>query len=273
MVLSALRGVSLAACISAFGALLFTTLILRARSVPPRLYWLTLVSTLGAIVLTLAWLLMQADAMADADTLADSLAAVPVVAFDTAFGHVILARLALLIATLVLLIARRLVPAVLTSAVAVVLQTGIAHAYARMATDGPVLLMSEILHLLAAGAWLGALVPLAISLPPGPPAARQLLRAFSPLGLACVLVIAGTGLVQAGMLVGRFDQLTGSEYGHLALVKLAIFAVLLVVACLNRFVLLEQPQMLRVSLAVEIALGSLVILTASRLASTEPSAP
>ena len=73
------------------------------------------------------------------------------------------------------------------------------------------IVVSEFLHLLAAGLWLGALLPLWISLAccPRRPAAPVCER-FSPIGLACVLVLAGTGFAQALELIGSLPALFGT---------------------------------------------------------------
>lgn len=275
-----MRGTSLAACMSAFGALVFAALILpapellRAPELPRALRRLIIGSLCAALLLNLTWLALQTIAMADADTIEDALAALPVVAFDTSFGHVILGRVALLVATLLLLRLRTLVPALLTSAASVVLQAGVAHATARFATDGPALLISETLHLSAAGAWLGSLLPLAITVSALPsPAVARICRAFSPLGMACVLVIAGTGLLQGAELVGGIGHLTDTRYGRLALLKLMCFFALLVVASMNRFVLAAHPRALKVNLSMEILLGVVVVGVAAQLASTAPVTP
>jgi mono/diheme cytochrome c family protein len=95
-----------------------------------------------------------------------------------------------------------------------------------------------------------------------------------------VLLIACTAIVQAWQLIGSLGALFGTEYGRTALLKLALFLALLVLAVINRFVLTErlhnaaQPvtvRLLRVSLAVETVLGTLVILVAAFLASGTPA--
>ncbi len=97
------------------------------------------------------------------------------------------------------------------------------------------------MHLLAAGAWLGGLLPLfiAVGMLPREDAAVAC-RSFTPIGLAAVLLLAGTAVVQVTALMGGLPGLLGTEYGHVALIKLALFLVLLVLAGLNRFVFTEH---------------------------------
>ena len=106
---------------------------------------------------------------------------------------------------------------------------------------GAELIGSELLHLLAAGAWLGGLLPLFIAVGVLPiEAAGSACRNFTPIGLASVLLLAGTAVVQVTALMGGLPGLLGTEYGHVALVKLGLFLMLLFLAALNRFVFTER---------------------------------
>ena len=103
---------------------------------------------------------------------------------------------------------------------------------------------------------------------------------FTPLGLACVALLAGTGLLQARELIGGLAGLVGTAYGLTALVKIGLFGALLALACANRFVFTERleagdpgraQRRLIASIAVETALGLAVVIAAGRLASLAPS--
>lgn len=101
----------------------------------------------------------------------------------------------------------------------------------------------DILHLLAAGAWLGALVAFArmtmldtlqseesISL-----LARAVNR-FESVGALIVVVITVTGIVNYLFIVGpKLDAVLLSTYGTLLIIKVVLFAGMLVLAALNRF--------------------------------------
>ena len=98
---------------------------------------------------------------------------------------------------------------------------------------------ADILHLLAAGGWLGALIPLIFVLrqarrPDWPPIARQATLRFSTLGLVTVATLIATGLVNSWYLIGNLPALVGTPYGQLLLVKLALFAAMLSLAAVNR---------------------------------------
>lgn len=143
---------------------------------------------------------------------------------------------------------------------ALAMQGGMGHAGATGGTAGASLLLLEALHLLAAGAWLGGLLPLFLlvgSLPPQPASVAS--QSFSTVGLIAVLLIAGTALAQSWQWIGNLGGLFGTRYGHIALLKLGLFFTLLAFAGVNRFALTERlrvigdaasRRLLRVSIAV-----------------------
>jgi putative copper export protein len=268
IVLIGLRGLSLASVLAAFGCSVFAFVI------GPDTIRLRRFSLLAALGLTLIWLICASAAMANAEDLAQALAALPIVTLDTQFGRLGLARLAALLVAIAL---DRQGPSttLFATALALALQPAMGHAGATGGTQGNALLISETIHLLAAGAWLGGLLPLLIHLSRLPPtAASRLSRAFFPLGLSCVLLLAGTGFLQAIILVDNFSALTASDYGQMITVKLVLFAMLLLLAIANRFIFTDRLQtgrfLLLGSVALETGLGLAVILAASRLASLPP---
>jgi putative copper export protein len=103
-------------------------------------------------------------------------------------------------------------------------------------------LPADILHLLAAGAWLGALLPLVILLaqarrdssPEAVAVARVATQRFSVLGLSCVGTLLVTGVVNTWFLSGSVPALLGTLYGQLLLVKITLFAAMIVVAGVNQ---------------------------------------
>ena len=103
-------------------------------------------------------------------------------------------------------------------------------------------LPADILHLLAAGAWLGALLPLVILLAQarrdGSTQAVAVARAatlrFSVLGMSSVGTLLVTGVVNTWFLSGSVPALLGTLYGQLLLVKIALFMAMIAVASLNQ---------------------------------------
>lgn len=101
----------------------------------------------------------------------------------------------------------------------------------------------DILHLLVAGAWLGALVAFAlmakITALQTEARIRLLARAvsrFEVIGAVIVVVITVTGVVNYLFIVGpKLDEVFLSTYGVLLFIKVVLFAGMLVLAALNRF--------------------------------------
>ena len=120
------------------------------------------------------------------------------------------------------------------------------HAAATPGVDRYIHLGADVAHLLAAGAWLGSLPPLALMLVraarAGTPAmsivAARTTQQFSRVGLVCVGLLLLTGSVNAWYLVGTPAAAFGTRYGQLLLLKLALFALMLVLAASNRLRLL-----------------------------------
>jgi copper resistance protein D len=112
--------------------------------------------------------------------------------------------------------------------IAVLLQAGHSHA---LAMHQGLLLLSQCLHLLAAGAWLGGLLPLLLFVRKAPRNGSAIAaQRFSILGITCVVALVSTAAFQ---LAGGLSGLLGTAYGWVALFKLILFALLLAFAALN----------------------------------------
>jgi len=115
------------------------------------------------------------------------------------------------------------------------------HGGATPGAPGNLHLAADLLHLLAAGAWVGALIPLALLLAeirqrgdPGTPAvARQAVMRFSLLAATSVIVLFSAGLVNTWFLAGSAPALIGTQYGQLLLAKIAIFLTMVVFGAVN----------------------------------------
>ncbi len=109
-------------------------------------------------------------------------------------------------------------------------------------------LPSDVLHLLASGGWLGALLPLVLFLaqasrdnfPPMVEAACTATRRFSVLGITCVGTLIVTGVVNTWFLAGSVPALLGTLYGQLLLLKIALFAMMIILASVNQRRLLPR---------------------------------
>jgi putative copper export protein/mono/diheme cytochrome c family protein len=284
ILVAVLRGVHLAALISLFGTLLFLATVLPSvggdvSATRVALQRLARTSAVSCMVVGGLWLTMETAAIADADSVMMTLHALPVVMLRTQFGHWLLVRGVLLLATLVAM-RRGSTIAIFLAGAALTVQPLLGHAGAIGGSLGIGLMTSEALHMLAAGAWLGGLLPLYIAI--GTLRDEQAAVAcnnFTPIGLSAVLVLAGTALVQTAEFMGGMPGLFGTAYGHIALVKLGAFVVLLALAALNRFVFthrmieaisINDRRHMRYSVATEAIIGTLVVITAGLLASQTP---
>jgi putative copper resistance protein D len=106
----------------------------------------------------------------------------------------------------------------------------------------------DALHVLGAGIWVGGLVPLALLLRAAStdagadarPYAVLAARGFSRAALVVILLLLITGTALAITHVGSIAGLVGTSYGRLLLAKLALLVLILVLAALNRSVLLGR---------------------------------
>jgi putative copper export protein/mono/diheme cytochrome c family protein len=286
-VMAMMRGLHLAAMLSLLGTVGFLAWMLPGGSVEllrrrlVRLWW---VSGVIALLAGAGWFALQAAAIADAGRVADVVGALPVVAWHTRYGNILMVRLGLLVGATVLAVRPGVWGRYLALCLAVAalgLQGLIGHAGAAGGAVGDGLVASESLHLLAAGIWLGALLPLWFSLRVLPPVqAAAVCERFSPIGLACVLVLAGTGFAQGLALIGGLPALLGTPYGHVALLKIVLFLVALALAALNRLWLTDRVAAgragarseLAVSICVEVCLGLAIVTAAAFMASSQPAA-
>jgi len=151
---------------------------------------------------------------------------------------------------------------------------------------------TDTVHVLAAGAWVGGLLPLALLLrragraegADARPLAVLAARRFSRLALACVLALVASGSVIAWAQVGSVAGLVGTAYGRLLLGKLALLAPILALAALNRrrhlpalggeALRVGRPAMRRLArfVAGEAALALAVLGLAATMGFTPPAA-
>jgi copper resistance protein D len=147
---------------------------------------------------------------------------------------------------------------------------------------------ADALHLVAAAVWLGALGPLLwllVTKDGGAYAARRL-SGFHAVGLAAVLTLIATGLINSFFLVGDPLAFLTTRYGQMLALKLALFAAMIWLAARNR--LSHTPALmhaisegadpgtasarLRRSIGGELALGIIVLAIVAMLGAIEPAA-
>jgi putative copper resistance protein D len=153
-------------------------------------------------------------------------------------------------------------------------------------------LSGDIVHLLAASTWLGALALLLALVWPGVQVtleraeiAHVALAGFSQTGTVAVALIVLTGVANTAFTVdtAALPTLGASAYGRLLLAKLVLFATMLGCAALNRYGLTPalhasiargelRPSLfgLRRSIAIETALALAVLALVGWLGMLEP---
>ena len=168
----------------------------------------------------------------------------------TGFGRVWLVRLVALGALLLWAASRSGRPnrwhadAVLSAALLVSL-AWVGHAGAGEGANAFAGMFAYGCHVLAAGAWLGGLLPLSFALAnalAGGDRERLCvsLERFSRLGQAAVALILASGIVSAGLNMQGFADLGRTPYGRVLLGKIALFAVLIAIAAANRWIFLRR---------------------------------
>jgi copper resistance protein D len=303
-----IRAIHFAATISTTGTIFFRVFVAEpafhaaaegeltstARS---RLAWLEWGSLAVALASGAAWLLFLAALMVEmswAEAISEG--HVQMVLADTDFGHAWNLRLllgALLGACLFLRRPGR-VARLIECVLAACFTAGLAwagHAAGTPGALGAVHLASDGLHLVAASAWVGALVPLAYLLgaacrcidADSVRIARQAVTRFSMLGAVSVSTLLATGIVNSWMLLGSLSALIETVYGRWLLAKVALFLVMLVIAAVNRQRLTPQlmdrtnaavsrtaMRRIRNNSLIEAMLGAVVIIIVGLLGTISP---
>jgi putative copper resistance protein D len=272
-----------------------------AAIVRRRLQWLAWIGLALAVLSGAAWLVPTAAAMSGQPPAAVfSQDVLPTVLLQTVFGRDWLARFVLacvLAAAFVPLLAPQRRPSpwikaiVAISAAALVGSLAWAgHAIGGQGIEGIIHPAADALHLIAAAAWVGALVPLALLLQKAGrnqdslAVARTATLRFSTLGITSVATLFVTGLVNSWYLVGNVAALVGTDYGRLLTIKIALFFAMVAIAAVNRLRLtprIEQEsnpagvqravRQLQRNAAVEAAAGAMAIGIVALLGTTAPA--
>ena len=254
-----------------------------------------------ALISGAAWLVLTSAAMSD-------LPATQVMGGDvlwtvlsqTTFGHAWLIRFVLacaLAATLPPLLSPRnhkspwleitaaLLAAAFTGALA---WSG--HAAGGLGNEAVVHPAADVLHLIAAAAWVGALVPLIVLFAAAGAndtslaMARTATTRFSFLGIVSVGTLLVTGIVNTYYLTGSAPVLLHTDYGRLLLIKITLFLAMVAIAAVNRLRLTPQllqhasiaasrdaMRQLRRNAAIEALAGAIVIAIVAALGTMPPA--
>jgi copper resistance protein D len=245
-----------------------------------------LIASLVALITAIAWLTLESAAMADDWSAALDPEAIAAVLTDTAFGHAWSLHLALATA-LVAVVAfgprARWGPTALASAALLASLGLVGHATMQIGVEGVVHRANHAVHLLAAGAWIGGLVPFALCLRAyeRDDLRRDTVRAmaaFSFWGQLIVAAIVLTGVVNIALTSHHPPLPPTTPYRALLVAKLVIVAIMISLALVNRFVLAPRLKTsanalatLRATSLAEIALGCVVVALVSVFALLDPA--
>jgi copper transport protein len=209
--------------------------------------------------------LVAQTATATGRSLFDALDVTLDLAFDSRNGTLTVLRgLALLVALLLAALpwtARLPVLAAAGGSVSLVCASLAGHAWTAPARALAV--VSDVVHVLTVGVWVGGLLGLLVVLrhvaDPG-----RLVRLFSNASLIAVAAVAVTGTVSGVIQVRSLDALGSTGYGQLLLAKVVGFALLVVLGFYNRQILLPRIEQVLTRLAgsVRVELGVAVVVLA-----------
>ena len=150
--------------------------------------------------------------------------------------------------------------------------------------------LAVVVHVAAAGAWIGGLVAMLaaaraarclLSLRERPPLLAAVVSRFAVIALPCAVLVLATGVLQAVALLDGPEQLLTTTYGRLVAVKLVLFAAILGLAARARRAFVARlwkadgaraAVAMRKTLAMELALAMTALTAAGAMASTGPPA-
>jgi putative copper resistance protein D len=317
LLLTLTRALHFASTVSAAGTLCFAALIAGpafagypqaadADRFWKRVFALVWVSLVLGMISGALWLILEAQSMSGrsiAEVFARGL--IGTVLTRTRFGHDWQLRGILLLPLIACLIAamrrRSAVSAfglwggLALGAAELATLAGAGHAAAGTGWAGDLQLLGDGAHLLAAGAWVGGLLPLAMLFAAArhdPRSVAALAAAgatsrFSVLGIVAVGTLLVTGTLNGVFLVGSIPSLLGTDYGQLLMLKIALFLTMAVFAAINRQWLLPQlalprsggkdepragaVRQLERNALLEAVLGAAVLVVLARLGTTPPA--
>jgi copper resistance protein D len=252
----------------------------------PAVRRLALIGSLVALITAILWLALESASMADDWSAAVDPGMIGAVLTDTAFGHAWAAHLILAAALVAVVVfaPRARWAAIAVASAALLASLGlVGHAAMQTGAAGMLHRANHAVHLLTAGAWIGALVPFVMSL--GAYArgdlrreAVQAMTRFSFWGHFIVAAIVLTGAVNIALTSGRPPIPPDTPYRALLLAKIAVVGIMISLAVLNRYVLAPQLKpgadtlaALRASSTAEVALGGVVVALVSVFALLDPA--
>ena len=277
-----------------------------ARRASSRFSRLLTLSAIVAMVATCLLLIVEAIAASGSSSIVNVVNTAYTIISSTQLGEYWIFRLAVVLAALAasMLITPAKKPSkrswslVLAIGLMLCLSTSVSsHNAAARIYDPVVNFLSDWIHLVAVGAWVGGLAYLGVavySMNSLRTSKRRLvgglLRRFSSVAVTCVGVIGITGIYNLVLEVGSLTALFATPYGRILLVKIAIFAPMIALGAFNQFVLYNKitaptPKPTRVnhrharwfwrfklSIRSEMTLGVILLLVVGLLTASAPVA-
>ena len=247
---------------------------------------LALIASVVALITGMLWLALESASMADDWSAAIDPEAIGAVLTDTAFGHSWASHLALaaaLVAVVALGPRARWAATSLVSAALLASLGLVGHAAMQTGAEGILHRANHAVHLTAAGAWIGGLVPFAMCLRAYErddlrKDAVRAMAGFSFWGQFIVAVIVLTGVVNIALTSHSPPLPPTTPYRALLVAKLIIVAIMILLALFNRFVLAPRLKTsanalatLRATSIAEIALACVVVALVSVFALLDPA--
>ena len=267
--------------------LLLAGLTLCARRTVPFEVSARIVAVLAALgaLLTVAQFTATALAMTGGDTSMLDREMLRYLAVETPMGVSSMARFVLLVLIAVVAIFNaRTRSTILLAVAAMATLAWSGHAGASEGGVGILHRASDIVHLVAASAWLGTLALLLLALARSHTPTTELiaaLRRFAVTGTLIVGALILSGIVNLWVIAGfeALPTLAATEYGRTLILKLSLFAAMLGFAAYNRWHLTprleraadESVRSLRASVSLEAAAAVGVILTVAFLGTQSPT--
>ncbi len=248
----------------------------------------------GAVALIggILWFLFTAAGMSGNLRSAADWSVLSLVGGATSFGHLWLVRLAALAAALIAFAFGRSVSwlvGIVFSAIAVITIPWAGHGQNGDGAGALIHATGDVVHLLAAAIWIGALSGLLLLLRANRTAGEQditsALIGFSAIGPATVALLLLSGIVNSWFLIGPQNAVTilHTIYGTILVAKLILFAGMLALATLNRFRLtprlalaghpcatMDAMRSLNLSIATEAILAFLVLAAVAVMGTLPP---
>jgi copper resistance protein D len=275
-----------AACIFVFGASAFCIALPRVPDGDGRRDGLRSAlrfAAVATVITAILWFQCVAGMMTGNAGSAADLTVLQILLFKTSFGQIWLWRI--LLALAVAIVGLRAVPEARleTAALSGLLLASVAltgHAAMEQGISGIGHRITDAIHLLSGGYWIGAVAALPFLLRPAQPPelTYRVLCRFSDLGVIAVLLVITTGVFNALFIVEDWSHALRFTYGKVLLVKAGLVITMVIIACINRFILTPTFRegdssfgSLKRSVLAETLIGGLVVLAASLLGTVSPA--